>query len=101
MKKSLLKYVSYQAKSRFCLMYTNVATGSERIKRSEKIPGAQDGGEESGFGMEVRKVDLANRALRTSPIFTTGVNVSSIRIFNQIRVPEIPITLRPLALISL
>ena len=37
--------------------------------------------------MGVRKVDLANWALRTSPKFTTGqgLNVSSIMIFDQIR----------------
>ena len=41
--------------------------------------------------MEVRRVDLANWDLRTSPKFTTGVqiNASSIRLFDQIRDPEI------------
>ena len=52
------------------------------LKRSEKIPG------------EVRRVDLANWALRTSPKFTTGLNISSTRIFDQIRDPEIPIIVR-------
>ena len=43
--------------------------------------------------VEVRKVDLANWALRTSPKLITEVKISSIRIFDQIRDPEIPITL--------
>ena len=83
--------------------------------------------------MEVRRVDLANWALRTSSKFTTGVkyqfhqgfwavqrfgrwgewiwltgpsglhlnspqgsNISSIRVFEQIRDPEIPITFCPI-----
>ena len=39
----------------------------------------------------MRRVDLANRAnrLRTSPKFTTGVNISSTRVFDQIRDPDI------------
>ena len=42
-------------------------------------------------------MDLANWGLRTSPKFTTGVKIISfIRVFDQIRDPEIPITLRPL-----
>ena len=45
-------------------------------------------------------MDLANCALRTSPrlkISSTahGLNISSIRVFDQIRDPEIPINLRP------
>ena len=39
-------------------------------------------------------MDLAKWALRTSPKFTTGV-ISSIKVFDQFRDPEIPITLRP------
>ena len=49
--------------------------------------------------MEVRRGDLTNWALRTSPKFTTGLNISSIRDFDQIRDPEILITLRPLFVI--
>ena len=45
--------------------------------------------------VEVRRVDLANWALWSSPKFTTGLNISSIRVFDQMRDPEIPITLRP------
>ena len=44
----------------------------------------------------MRRVDLANWALRTLPKFTKGLNISSIRVLDQIRDPEIPITLRPL-----
>ena len=45
--------------------------------------------------MEVRRVDLANWALRISPKFThRRLNISSIRVFDQIRDPEIPITSR-------
>ena len=40
-------------------------------------------------------MDLASWALRTSSNFTTEVKYSSIRVFDQIRNPEIPITLRP------
>ena len=46
--------------------------------------------------MEVRRVGLANWALRTLLKFTTGLNISSIRDFEQIRDLEIPNTLRPL-----
>ena len=45
--------------------------------------------------MDVRRVDLSNWALRTSQKFTKGGNISSIRVFDQIRDPEIPITLHP------
>ena len=44
----------------------------------------------------MRSVGLANRSLRTSPKFT-----SSIRVFDQIRDQEIPITLRPSPLLIL
>ena len=47
-----------------------------------------------GHSMDVRRVDLANWALRTSPKLTTVLNVSSIRVFDLIRDPEIPITVR-------
>ena len=47
----------------------------------------------SGTNGEVRRVDLANWALRTSPKFSTEVKWA-IRVFDQIRDPEIPITLR-------
>ena len=41
-------------------------------------------------------MDLANWALRTSHRNSPqGLNISSIRLFDQIRGPEIPITLRP------
>ena len=40
-------------------------------------------------------MDLANWALRTSPKFAQGLNISSIRVFDQNRDPEIPINLRP------
>ena len=39
-------------------------------------------------------MDLVNWALQTSPKFTTGV-ISSIRVSDHIRDPEIPITLPP------
>ena len=45
--------------------------------------------------MHVRRVDLANLALRTSPKFTTGVKYQFHQVFHQIRDLEIPITLRP------
>ena len=40
-------------------------------------------------------MDLANWALQTSPKFTIGVKYQFHLGFDQIRVPEIPITLRP------
>ena len=44
--------------------------------------------------MEVRRrVDLAKWVLQTSLKFTTGLNISTIRVFGQIRDPEIPTTL--------
>ena len=43
--------------------------------------------------MKVRRVDLANWALRTSPKFITGVKYQFHQGFDQIRDPEIPITL--------
>ena len=51
-----------------------------------------------GTNIQVRGMDLDNWALRTSPKFTTGVNISSIRVFDQIRDPEISITVRLLIL---
>ena len=45
--------------------------------------------------LEVRRVDLGNLALRTRRNSPPGLNISSVRIFNQIRDPEVPITLRP------
>ena len=45
--------------------------------------------------VEVRRVDLANWALRNSPKFTTGVKYQLHQGFDQIRDPEIPIILRP------
>ena len=48
--------------------------------------------------MEVRKVDLANWALRTHRNSPQGLNISSIRVFDQIRDPEIEITLRPFSI---
>ena len=45
--------------------------------------------------MEVRRVDLARWALRTSHRNSSqGLNISSVRFFYQITDPEIPITLR-------
>ena len=49
-----------------------------------------------GTNVEVRRVDLANWAFQTSPKFTKRLNICSIRIFEQIRDPEIPVTIRPL-----
>ena len=45
--------------------------------------------------VKLRRLDLANWALRTSPKFTTGqgLNISSFRVFDQIRDAEISITL--------
>ena len=49
-----------------------------------------------GTKEEVRRVDLANWALRTSLKFTIGVKYQFHQdFFHQIRDPEIPITLRP------
>ena len=45
--------------------------------------------------MGVMRVDLANWALRISPKYTTGVKYQFHQGFDQIRDPEIPITLRP------
>ena len=53
-----------------------------------------------GNNVEVRRVDLANWALRTSPKFTTGVKYQFYQSFDYIRDPEIPITLRPLYIYS-
>ena len=47
-----------------------------------------------GTNVVVRGVDLANWALRTSPKFTTGVISVPSGFFDQIRYPEIPISLR-------
>ena len=44
--------------------------------------------------MDVRRVDLANWAIRTSPNFTAGVKYQFHQGFDQIRDPEIPFTLR-------
>ena len=46
----------------------------------------------------LNRVDLANWALRTYRNSPQGLNISSIRVFDQIRNPEIPINLRPLLL---
>ena len=43
----------------------------------------------------MRRVDLTNWALRTSPKFTARLNISSIRVFDLIRDREIPISLCP------
>ena len=48
-----------------------------------------------GANVEVRRVDLANWALRTSPKFTIGVKYQFHQVFDLIRDPEIPITRRP------
>ena len=56
------------------------------LKKSEKIPGAP---------AWRWRMNLANWACRTSQKFTTGVKyqfISSIRVFGQIRDPEIPIS---------
>ena len=45
--------------------------------------------------LEVRRVDLPNWILRTSPKFTTGVKYQFHQGFDQISDPEIPINLRP------
>ena len=45
--------------------------------------------------VKVRRVDMANWALRTSLKFTTGVKYQFHQSFDQIRDLEIPITLRP------
>ena len=47
-----------------------------------------------GTNVEMRSVDLNNWALRTLPKFTTGVKYQLHPSFDQIRDPEIPITLR-------
>ena len=56
------------------------------LKRSEKIPGQQRGGGEWIW------LTGPSRLHRNS---SQGLNISSIRVFDQIRDPEIPITLRP------
>ena len=48
-----------------------------------------------GTNEEVRRVNLANCAIRTSVKFTTGVKYQFHKGFDQIRDPEIPINLRP------
>ena len=60
----------------------------EDLKRSQ---GHKRGGKESG---------LANWALRISPKFTWELNISSIGVFDQIRDPKMPITLRPIYISS-
>ena len=57
------------------------------LKRSEKIPGAPT----MRWG-ELICLTGFSRLHRNSP---QGLNISSIRVFDQIRDPEIPITLRP------
>ena len=49
----------------------------------------------------VRRVDLASWALRTLSKFITGLNISSIRGFDQVRDPEFPNILRPYYIIRL
>ena len=44
--------------------------------------------------------DLVNRALRTSQNSSQGLNINSISVFDQIRDPEIPITIRPLFIVG-
>ena len=51
--------------------------------------------------MKERRVDLANWDLCTSPKFTTGVKYQFHQGFDQIRDPEIPITLRSVIMIIL
>ena len=53
------------------------------------------------MNVEVRRVNLANWALRTSPKFTSGVKYQFHQGFDQITDPEIPIALRPLNSIGL
>ena len=72
-----------------CFLHPSLSLASEQtlndLKRSQ---GHQRGGEESGFG-QTRPSGLH----RNSP---QGLNISSIKVFDQIRDPEIPINLRPL-----
>ena len=42
-------------------------------------------------------MNFANWALRASPTCSTGVNISSIWVFDQIRDPDIPIRQSPFA----
>ena len=63
-----------------CLPHPTLSVASEQTWKDPR-----------GINVEVRRVDLAKWALRNSP---QGLNISSIIIFDQIRDPEIPITLR-------
>ena len=63
-----------------CSMWTD-------LKKSEK--------KFQGTIVEARRVDLANWAFRISPKFTTWVKYQIHQGFDQIRDPEIPITLHP------
>ena len=71
-----------------CFPHLTLSLASEQtLKDLKRSQGHQRGGED---------VDLAKWALRTSPKFTTGVKYHfHHRIFDQVRDPEIPITLRP------
>ena len=69
-----------------CFPHPILSLASEQILKVLKNP--------SGPSVKVRRVDLANWALMISPNFTTGLNICSISVFDQIRDPEIQITLR-------
>ena len=49
-----------------------------------------------GTNVKMRRVDLAKWDLQTSPKFITGIKYQFHKVFDQIRDPEIPITLHPL-----
>ena len=65
-----------------CFPHPTLSLASEQTLRDLK--------RSQGHHEEVRRVELANWALRTSSKFSTGLNISSIRVFDQIRDPEIP-----------
>ena len=72
----------------FSLLSTpTLSLASEKALKDLKISqGSQCAGEESWFGY------LSPRDYRNSP---QGLNISSIKVFDQIRYPELPVTLRP------
>ena len=76
-----------------CFRHPTLSLASEQtLKRSEKIPGAPTW----SLG-EWTWLAGPSGLHRNSP---QALNISSIRVFDQIRDPEIPITLRPQKLIS-
>ena len=73
----------------YCFPHPTLSLASEKDLKDLKISqGLQRGGEQSGFGYLV-PLDF------TEINHMQGLNISFIRVFDEIRDPEIPITLRP------